>query len=252
MKLLDPARLCETPSAAPALNRGLAALVALGSHGSPFSLDTLASALKLPKASLFRLLETLQQLGLVRKTADKCYEALWTLQPLTDYRSLYRQCIESHFPSLCEMTGCTVEWYEPTKMGMVLIRQMQPDSELRVQAKPGFLREWGREFEAVARLGYAFANQAPEMNVIRAYVTNGVCKTLTQKEARRQLEDARTKHMASDMAYNVNGVRRCGVAVFDESGHVFLGVLALAEVHHFSKRPAAHTFLRQLTQTLNT
>lgn len=123
MKLADPIHFCRSASTAPALNRGLAALGLLGEDGSPLSLESLAARLSLPKASLFRLLDTLQNLGLVRQAED--------------------------------------------------------------------------EF------------------------------------------------------FNANGVRRCAVAVFSEPADEFLGVLALAEVCHFSNRPPARSFLPTIADLLN-
>ncbi len=252
MKLLDPIVFCNTPSAAPALNRGLAALAALGEKGGPLSLDALASLLSVPKASLFRLLETLQDLGLVLKTADRCYEPLWTLQPIEDRRTVHRRRIERNLEGLCETTKCTVEWYEPTESGMALVRQIQPESELRVQAKPGFLREWAGEFDAVARLAHAFASYAPPLVSPKVYVSNGVLKALPKKEASTRLAEARRSRTAEDGIFNSNGVRRCAAAAFDDASGTFMGVLALAEVCHFSNRPPAAEFLPQLLKILNT
>ncbi len=251
MKLADPLDFCRRASTAPALNRGLAALGLLGEEGKPLSLEIMASRLRLPKASLFRLLDTLQNLGLVRKTPDKWYEALWALQPLRDPRLAHRHTIECHLPNLCAATGCTVEWYEPAADGMVLTLQSHPDSELRVQARPGFVRRWNEEFEAVARLGYAFASQAPELSSPGVYVANGRFRLLGRATARRYLTEARARRQAEDEFFNSNGVRRCAVAVFSEPEDEFLGVLALAEVCHFSNRPPARSFLPTLAALLN-
>lgn len=251
MKLANPLDFCRSASSAPALNRGLAALSLLGEEEKPLSLETLASRLCLPKASLFRLLDTLQNLGLVRKTPDKCYEALWALRPRGDRRLAYRNTIERHLPDLCASTGCTVEWYEPAVEGMVLTLQSHPDSELRVQARPGFVRRWNEEFEAVARLGHALAPQAPELSAPGAYVANGTFRPLGHTAARRLLAEARARRQAEDEFFNSNGVRRCAAAVFSQPEDAFLGVLALAEVCHFSNRPPARSFLPTIAAFLN-
>jgi len=241
--------LCHTRTAAPALNRGLAVLALLCNQPA-LSLDKLTVQLRLPKASVYRLLETLQQIGMVRKTLDKHYEPLWTLQPLDEPRALYRQAIEKRMNVLCADTGCTVEWYEPAAKGMILTHQKNPDSELCVQAKPGFVREWGKEFEAVIRLGYAFAEEAPPVSSFSMYVSNGVKKTIPVAQVRAWITDARVRRAGHDAPFNANGVRRYAAAAFDETGKTFFGVLALAERCHFSRRSGAKAFLKQLHETL--
>lgn len=89
MKLTDPIHFCRSASTAPALNRGLAALGLLGEEGSPLSLESLAARLGLPKASLFRLLDTLQNLGLVRQAEDEFFNA-----------NGVRRCAVAVFPNL--------------------------------------------------------------------------------------------------------------------------------------------------------
>ncbi len=251
MKQTEIQAFCRAATTAPALNRGLAVLAALGEE-SALSLDDLAVRLCLPKASVFRLLGTLQQIGMVRKTADKRYEALWGLQPLGDARTHQRRRIEAKMPALCSATGCTVEWYEPSEAGMDLVRQINPDSELRVQARPGFVRKWGEEFEAVARLGYAFAREAPPVAPAQMYVDDGVLKKISRQEAVRLIAKAREDKAAGDLPFNSNSVRRCAVGVFDDAGETFFGVLALAECFRFSRKPSAQsTFLKQLKTALN-
>ena len=244
---MDPLFFSRADTAAPALNRGLAVLAALGAD-SPLSLEVLAARLKLPKASVFRLLGALQQIGLVRKTPEKCYETLCVLRPLADARVRYRENIGNLLPGLCRNTGGTVEWYEPSTLGMELIGQANPDREVRVQARPGFVRRWGEEFDAVARLGYAFAAEAPGLAGLHGYVSNGVIEKISKKRAEEMRKEARRGEEAVDAVFNANGVRRCAVAAL-ENGE-FRGVLALAEVYHFSASARPDGFLNELRAAL--
>lgn len=238
--------LAATP--APALSRGLAILAALGEQG-PLSLESLAGSLRLPKASVFRLLETLRRIGMVRKNSDKTYAPLHRLQPLADARTGYRDAVIARMAALCASTGCTAEWYEPCAEGMRLVHQVNPDTELRVQARPGFLRAWRVEFEAVARLGHAFAAEAPAVSATSMYVAHGELKPLPAAKVRALLADARKIRAAQDTAYNTNGVRRHAVAAVGPDGLV--GVLAIAECHRFgANRPRPSAILKQLVQTL--
>lgn len=240
--------LHQAATPAPALNRGLAVLAALGEQG-PLSLENLAGSLRLPKASVFRLLDTLRQVGMVRKNPDKSYEPLWRLQPLGDARTGYRDAVITRMDALCAATARTVEWYEPCAEGMRLIHQVNPDTELRVQAQPGFLRRWNVEFEAVARLAHAFAVEAPAVSATSLYVSHGVLKTLTTAKVRALLAEARKTRTAHDTAYNTNGVRRYAAAAVGPGG--LTGILAIAECHRFGvSRPRPALLLKQLTQTL--
>lgn len=250
MKLGDPIFFsgCATP--APALNRGLAILRMLGER-SPLSLEYLSSHLKLPKASVFRLLDTLEKTGTVRKTAEKLYEPLWALQPLESDPLAFRHQIERRIKALPAETNCSAEWYEPTPEGMKLVLQELPHTELCVKAKPGFLRDWDTEFEAVARLGQAFAKEAQPLSHSKLYARNGELQKISTRKIRALTEEARRTSVAYDEAFNNNGVRRFAAAAIDERTGNFLGVLALAEAYRFSDLPPPSFHLTHLEKTLN-
>ncbi|QYY36367.1 helix-turn-helix domain-containing protein [Ruficoccus sp. ZRK36] len=250
MKPITPLSFCEAETAAPALNRGLGILAALA-QSAPQSLEALASSLKLPKASVFRLLGALETVGMIRKTAQKTYEPLWSLQPAADARTLLRHRLEPRMAELCASTGCTIEWYEPDAEGMRLILQKNPESELCVKARPGFIRHWGEQIEAVARLGYAFYQKAPEPGSMQLFVKNGESEVLSLKKVTALIEAARRENTAADLPYNDNGVRRFAVAVHDPESGDFLGVLSLAEAYHFTERPGADSYLEQLNNLLH-
>ncbi|MBC2594581.1 helix-turn-helix domain-containing protein [Ruficoccus amylovorans] len=247
MKQLDPQALCQPETPAPALGRGLAILAALA-QDSPQSLESLATRLKLPKASVFRLMATLETLGMVRRTSQKTYEPLWQLQPAADTLTLLRNRLEARMPALCAESRCTIEWYEPGAEGMRLVLQKNPESELCVKVRPGYVRLWGDELEAVARLGYAFYPDAPAPVVMDHYPANGERQPLPLAKVRAQIALARREENAFDPAYNSNAVRRFAIAVIEDGQ--FAGVLALAEAYHFTQRPGADTRFQQLRDLL--
>ncbi len=235
---------------APALSRGLAVLISLDPL-SPPTLDQISSGLDLPKASTLRLLETLERTGMIRRNPDKRYEPLWKLEPLEDPRVQFRQNLKAKMETLCHETGCTVEWYEAADDGLRLILQTNPDVELCVKAKPGFLRDWQREFEAVTRVGHAFAKNAPSIQSTTVYVENGRLRKISQRQIRRLTDEARVECAAYDEAFNTNGVRRYAVAAFTEQDKQFLGVLALAEVYHFNRSSNPRLILKQIQKILS-
>jgi DNA-binding IclR family transcriptional regulator len=248
MKLGDEHFLCHTDTPAPALNRGLAVLMSLVDE-APLSLEVLTSRLELPKASVFRLLRTLESIGAVRRRSDKRYEPLWALQPLHAEPDLLHQQLDTIMPKLSLETGCTVEWYEPVVNGMKLLKQSHPDPESRVTAEPGYLREWNLELEAVCRLGLAFSPSAPKSasRKLFHYCKNGVTEPVPAAQSKALIQRARTAQATADNAYNSNGVRRYAAAVLHQQQ--FMGVLALAERYHFNPHPRSGEFLSLLKQT---
>jgi DNA-binding IclR family transcriptional regulator len=247
MELGNPQHLARLKSTAPALNRGLAIMTMLNQN-SPLSLENLNSQLNLPKASLFRLLQTLQTSGMIRKNPDKAYEPLWSLSPLHDASTLLRQHLEKNMPALAHKTSCTAEWYEPHPEGLKLLLQFHPDNEARVQAKPGFIRPWQVEFEAVARLGHAFCPTSTNPTSTSLYTSNGKLTRIGSKEISRLLKLATTQKTATDLAFNTNGVRRTAAVALHQKK--FIGVLALAETYHFKKTNPLKTQLPELQKIL--
>lgn len=243
-----PVETFSAPSDTPALSRGLGLLLCLGNR-SPLSLETLAARLALPKASVFRILSTLQQHGMVRKTADKLYEPLWKLQPMMEEKARFQDLLPAAMDRLCKQMGCTIEWYEPAPEGMRLLRQAHPESEVRVLIRPGFVRLWESELEAVTRLGYAFAPKAPSPSPSLVYYpVNGTSSRTPVRESRKSIARARSEKSAVDKYFNGNGIRRYAAAAFRQN--TFLGVLALAEPYRF--QPSKNDFLSPLIQTLQT
>jgi len=250
MEQFDFQSLLGVHSTSPAFTRGMAVLALLDSKPRQ-TLDEIARAVKLPKASAFRLLESMQQAGLVRKTPAKQYVPLWVLRPATNERVLYRDRIRGILSELATQTGCTAEWYESESSGLKLVVQQRSEGELQVSARPGYIRLWGEEMDAVACLGYAFDVAAPQpAKTLRAYEANGRKRPLLLKRALERIAKARTDSHAWDAFYNTNGVRRFAVAVMDNQ--TFRGVLALAEGFHFlEKKSSPEFFIQKITKALS-
>jgi len=219
---------------APALARGVEILRLLEREPER-TLEGIAAHLPYPKPSIFRLLQTLAQIGLVEKTPEARYRALQVLRPAGVARRDLAQALEEVMEGLVGETGCTVEWFESTQEGMLLRRQRHPAQEVRVVARPGFLRVWNDEADAVALLGLAFAPEAPEPGAMGAYRADGVKGPLSARQVRGRVAAARTAQAASDPAFNTNGIRRSAAAVFCPD---WAGVLAAACPYRFGSPPA--------------
>lgn len=219
---------------APALVRGVEILRWL--EAAPGSaLDRIARELPYPKPSIHRLLGTLAALGLVEKMPGARYRALQVLRSGTGGGQALVELLEGEMAGLVRRTGCTVEYYEGGREGMVLRRQSHPEGEIRVVARPGFVRPWLDELDAVATLALAGAPGAPRLKSMRGYVADGVCERLPWRVVRARVAEARRRGLATDPAYNENGVRRTAAVVFAPG---WAGILAVAVPFRFAATPA--------------
>jgi DNA-binding IclR family transcriptional regulator len=238
--------------AAPALSRGLAILDLLD-DGRACSLDQVASALKLPRASVFRLLETLEQHGRIERLPDKGgYRSLVRITPRDDGAEETRRAVRQALVRLAERSPWTSEWYEGLPEGMILRDRREPTGvEVRVSAREGFCRSWIGELEAVARLGWAFFRELAGHPVIRRGTfwiygkRDGYPTPLDPAEARRMVDEARARGWALDGRFNTNGVRRAARVITEPNGPP-LGVLAIAESFQFGKRKPTRSMIEAL------
>jgi DNA-binding IclR family transcriptional regulator len=239
----------------PGLARGIR-LLELMADGESRSLEALVRLTDWPKASVFRLLQTLCALGMLRRhETDRTYSAACTIVPLDT--SAAQPDLNRRLPeilaNLAQSTGQTAEWYVPTPEGLILVQRSEPENqEVRVVARIGFRRDWTGELEAVASIGNAYG-RPPRCPNPRywTYMEEGTKKTLSAEEVVRTLASARSDGLAQDAHYNLNGVRRSAAAI-SGSGRL-LGILALAESFRPGPEPSplpVQNALRQAAQDL--
>ncbi len=209
---------------APALARGLAVLERL-QRNRCISLDELSLQENIPKASLLRLLKTLEATGYVHQAPDKTWAS-----DVQIVRAGGTGCLQ-HIPRilerLAEETELTAEWYLPSEHGLLLMEQRFPQAtETRVVARRGFIRLWNEELDCVAQIGMSVWNKKVTAGCT-SYGPRGELQTMPIAKARQYVSTAGKAGRASDHYFNVNGVRRCAVAVYENGQAV--GVLALAE-----------------------
>ncbi len=238
-------------SAVPAFARGLSAMRLLADEG-PLAMEAVASRLSLPRSSTFRLLETLRVLGYAERDPAKRYRLTWSFRP--DEISAFAPRLSSAMKRLADALGVTIEWYESSARGMELRLQHFPTrAEVLVQARPGFVREWNAELDAVARLGHALVPSAPALKAgVHHYIRDGQKSRLPLREARALLAAARQHESASDTAFNPFGVRRAAVAVRLPGG-VLAGLLVAASSLTFDpKAPTPARLVAALRETVAT
>jgi DNA-binding IclR family transcriptional regulator len=130
-----------TPSAAPALTRGLALLEDLSIDGQR-SLEHLARDHAWPKTSVLRLLQTLEAAGAVaRDPASKRWMAVKRLVP-DQGDAGERARLAAVLAHLAEASGGTAEWWVADGDRLVLAARHEPEAgEVAVRARIGYRRE---------------------------------------------------------------------------------------------------------------
>lgn len=239
------------PYPAPALAKGLLLLEQLAVDGQA-SLEHLAQKNEWPKSSTLRYLQTLEQLGAVRRHPDTLHwHAEKALSPLSSRLPAELEKLRTMLPTLAEATGHCAELYRVDNRTLRLIDRAEPeDSEVRVNARIGFVRDL-RELDATAGLFYALTHTPPPSSVW--YWQDGEKTPVSAETQQRILERIRETGRASDHAFNENGIRRHALPVF--SGEDLTGILAVAQ--HLTPRFKADaqridTVLEHLSTQLRT
>lgn len=213
----------------PGLARGIEILRLLETE-HPLTLEVIAQRTGYPKASVFRLMETLMALDLVDRDAQsKGFSPLVRLTAAAADDKSFDAALADSLDTLASQTGQTAEWYLPMDEGLVMVRRAEPPrSELQVRARIGFTRAWEGELDAVACVGRAWSrNPSITFRSLWTYGPDGRHVAIGAAEARRRQARARERGFSTDFHYNTNGVKRMAAAVFD--GPALRGVLALAQ-----------------------
>ena len=212
----------------PALLRGLSVMRLLATEG-PLAMEAVSARLSFPRSSTFRLLETLRSLGYAERDTARRYRLVWNFRPGEGASAAFAARLAARMERLAEALGVTIEWYEASPGGLELRNQRMPvRAEVRVLARPGFIRRWNTELDSVARLGHAFSPHAPALKPrLSLFKRDGFASKLTLREARELASVARKTRTASDTAFNSNGVRRAAAAMLLPGG-VLAGILVAA------------------------
>ncbi|USD43236.1 helix-turn-helix domain-containing protein [Vibrio sp. SCSIO 43135] len=212
----------------PACARGLWVLKCLSTNNEGASLDQLHKISEVPKATLSRILETLEMLGLVVKDEAKLYKTDYQIVLATDSSSSFDDKLFEAMNYLSKQLGYTAEWYVPTLSGMVMKKTMSPLKERRVWAQEGFVRNWGGEVDAVYRVGKrCYGDKAPVNDVAWTYGKKGKKISIPVEKLDEEINELSEEASYADNNFNENGVRRSAISVFVDNK--FVGVLALAE-----------------------
>ena len=213
---------------APALARGLE-ILSLLANSEPLSLEKLSYTTKIPKASLLRLLETLEIKGFVeRNPVNRFYTNKVIFLPVWKEFNL-TESINLFLKDLSFKTGRTAEFYIIEKDHLKITARHECESRIiTVKANLGFIRELDGEFEAAARIVHAFTELPPcRFNKKLWQYKNGKKEKITLCEYKKFIAFSKKNFTAIDFEFNSNGVRRSAAPLFQNEK--FLGVAAIAE-----------------------
>jgi len=216
----------------PALASGLEILKLLQSAG-PLTQDALVRSMNIPRTSLLRHLRTLELWGAAERDPHRNWVAKMGLMNLDAPDLAFDQTRRTLMRAAMERSGLTVEWYRGHEGGMALRDQVLAGGDVRVVARPGYLRSWGGEIDAVTRIGYAFDPAAPApAGEFWRYSRNGFRRTVAENTVRRAVRLAAREGVAADQHFNSNTIRRAAIVL--RQNNVYQGVLTLAEPFSFN------------------
>lgn len=212
---------------APAITRGLRLLAYLNTEGAS-SLDRLAKATGWPKASVLRLLRSMEGAGaVVRDDSSKRWRSLLRLMRGGQREDLVRAACGEPSLWLCKAVRQTAEVYVFENGRLEMIDRSEPDGvEVTVRARVGFVRTWD-EADAVVLTGLAFGFNGAWPSA-RHWIWHGRAKVaLPRAELEPLVSRARARGVIGDAEPNPNGVRRFAAPVLDHCNQL-VGVLAIA------------------------
>jgi IclR family acetate operon transcriptional repressor len=225
-----------------ALERGLIILQALALSDHPLTLQDVASRTTIPKATVFRLLATLEGRGFVARTRDGAYRLGWQTLQLTqpahgtvDLRRAAQQILE-HLHHLSGDTVNLAKWHDRQVIYVEVLPSSRP---LRFVELPGSVAP----LHATA-LGKAIAAFLPRSQVITVLREKGMPgftpHTITQlSRFMAELSRVRAHGYAIDRQEKDPGAACIAAPVFDARGVV--GAISLSA-------PASHMDARRATE----
>jgi DNA-binding IclR family transcriptional regulator len=244
------------PDPAPALTRGLWVLGYLNREGA-CSLDRLAKSSTWPKASVLRLLRSLETAGAVaRDPASKRWHALKRLAGGGGPEEKIRLRCAEPMAWLCRACGQTVEVYAWDQGRLRMVDRAEPeDVEVTVRARIGSL--WGWDVDSLALVGYAFGiagrdAQAPWPARELWCWRDRVRVAFPAAELPGVVAEVKSRTVASDLGSNGNGVWRHSAPLRDGNGGL-VGAIAVARVDPPGgpdRRPEAHAQLTEAVERM--
>lgn len=233
----------------PALSKGLK-ILELIHYGGEKTLSELTRESRFPKSSVARYLETLESAGYIERSAiSQKFKLNCKISKSKTGPSNLKDLLPRLMKALVQATGFTAEWYERHNELAVVKQIYEPENvSVKVVTKFNFERRLDRELDAVTRL--FIANDQRPGSMPAYFIRNWEKQiNLSETDALRLIEDAGKQKVVVDNFFNLNGVRRCAVALHNCHGQ-FSGVLALAGHYHPTSHKVLNKGIRLLSEYL--
>ena len=201
-----------------AVERALAIFDAFDAQHQSLSLQEIGERIGMPKATTFRLVNTLQSKGFLVRLDDQRYclaPKMLRLAGLVKSTLGIREAARPTMAELCRATGETVTLNIRSGMERICIDVMDTPSPLMTIVRPGEHVSLLRG--ATARLLLAYAREAEIKDIIaRTAKSEGVDVT----ELRASLAEIRRRGYACTSGQRITGVTAIAVPIFDISDEV--------------------------------
>ena len=234
---------------APAVHQAVEVIELLIESG-PLTLARIADQTGFSKATLLRVLETLETHDWVsRVPGARTFESQVVVRSKRDLANYPEKRIQEVLDNLCNKTNHTVEWYQIRDKYVEIIQRSEPiDRVVRIKAKLGFRRPFSTELDAVVRIAAASGivdcrKFEPEAGY--KFYKNGEYVHIPLEESLELVSRVDENLLTYDREWNNFGIRRHAAGVKSSTGGLE-GILAVAT----SFTPKADTQINHINELL--
>ncbi len=229
----------KTNAVAPALARGLTVLEFLHARADGESLSDIAASLRLPKNSVLRLLNTLEDFGYVEREADTLrYRITRRVATLFMNSARDRNLMEAALPSMRSLrdnVNETVLISIIERRAGIVLEQVQSTHPFRFVCESGTFEDLHSSASTKAIL--AFLPQAEKDALLDGHAfTRYTDRTITRRsDYNRELAETRVCGYATDRGEQGEGVCCVAAPVFDRTGRPLASITVTGPAERFQK-----------------
>ncbi len=230
----------KTKGGAPALARGLAALEYLRGRAEGESLSEIAAALRFPKNSVLRLLNTLEGYGYVEREPDTLrYRITRRLATLFMDSARDRNLMEAALPAMRHLRDDVNETILISiieRRAGIVLDQVQSTHAFRFVCEPGTFEDLHSSASTKAILAFLPQEERNSLlanHAFRRYTDRTITR---RKDYDRELAETAANGYATDRGEQGEGVCCVAAPVFDRTGRVIASITVTGPAERFGVR----------------